>query len=309
MVFARQESPRPLILKGSISMFIYKLKQHPSFYKSLPHTMGDRTPYTYLIGWSAHNIWYYGSRTANGCHPSELFDFALRKNKKYETSSKYVKNFIMLHGIPDIIQIRQIFHDTYKCCKSESKVLRRINVKDSIKFLNKCNGYDNGHLILKVQSDEHKNNIRKTHTGKIVSNITRKRLSEFKQNKVNALNIITNEKYLVSNDEFVNNPNLVGQTYSLSPCKDDSGNIQLISKNDKQFISGKFKGINAKDYILTDPAGNKYDTKTLRIGELFKSLGFQPRTTFPQLKINESHKFIRIYTYKKLNNWIITRVA
>lgn len=42
--------------------------------------------YTYLIGWSNHNKWYYGRRTAKNCHPNEFW-------KTYFTSSKYVKEF------------------------------------------------------------------------------------------------------------------------------------------------------------------------------------------------------------------------
>jgi len=38
-------------------------------------------PYTYLIGWSNLNTWYYGRRTSKNCHPSDLW-------QKYFTSSK-----------------------------------------------------------------------------------------------------------------------------------------------------------------------------------------------------------------------------
>ena len=72
-------------------------------------------PYTYLIGWSKLNTWYYGSRFAlksnclyeTGCHPDDLF-------VTYFTSSKYVKNFIKLNGNPDIIQIRKTFPSNNK---------------------------------------------------------------------------------------------------------------------------------------------------------------------------------------------------
>ena len=33
----------------------------------------DRTPYTYLIGWSNLNKFYYGVRYGKGCHPSDLW--------------------------------------------------------------------------------------------------------------------------------------------------------------------------------------------------------------------------------------------
>jgi len=91
-------------------------------------------PYTYLIGWSAHNKWYYGRRTAAQCHPSELW-------VKYFTSSKRVKDFAKIHGNPDVIQIRKIFPDApKKCCIWESKVLQRIDAQNKEMWINEKNG-------------------------------------------------------------------------------------------------------------------------------------------------------------------------
>lgn len=42
--------------------------------------------YTYLIGWSEYDIWYYGVRYAKGCNPADLW-------VKYFTSSKFVREF------------------------------------------------------------------------------------------------------------------------------------------------------------------------------------------------------------------------
>lgn len=54
--------------------------------------------YTYLIGWSHLNIWYYGRRTARNCRPEELW-------VKYFTSSKYVEEFRKIHGEPNLINV------------------------------------------------------------------------------------------------------------------------------------------------------------------------------------------------------------
>ena len=67
------------------------------------HSAGDRTPYTYLIGWSKLNIWYYGVRFAKGCHPSDLWI-------KYFTSSRIVKRFVLDNGPPDMISIDRVFN-------------------------------------------------------------------------------------------------------------------------------------------------------------------------------------------------------
>jgi hypothetical protein len=90
------------------------------------------TPYTYLIGWSTKNVWYYGVRYAKKCSPDDLW-------KSYFTSSKHVKKFRKENGEPDIIQIRKTFSDANSAKSWEEKVLRKINVIKRKDFLNKTN--------------------------------------------------------------------------------------------------------------------------------------------------------------------------
>lgn len=98
--------------------------------------MSIYTPYTYLIGWSKLNKWYYGLRYAtkkgmygNGCHPDELWF-------SYFTSSKHVKRFRDLHGEPDVIQVRKTFKDKYAAIRFENGVLKKINVRGNSNWLN-----------------------------------------------------------------------------------------------------------------------------------------------------------------------------
>jgi hypothetical protein len=86
-------------------------------------------PYTYLIGWSNHKLYYYGVRYAKTCDPLELW-------VTYFTSSKYVKEFVKNNGDPDIISIRKTFNDANSARAWESKVLKRLCVKDRNDFLN-----------------------------------------------------------------------------------------------------------------------------------------------------------------------------
>lgn len=86
--------------------------------------------YTYLIGWSKLNKWYYGVRYAKFCCPSELW-------VSYFTSSKHVKNFVSKYGKPDVIQIRKVFNDANKARLWESKVLKRLKVITNEKWINK----------------------------------------------------------------------------------------------------------------------------------------------------------------------------
>jgi hypothetical protein len=96
-------------------------------------------PYTYLIGWSKLDKWYYGSETSSIkkiANPSNLFT-------KYFTSSKHVKNFIKNNGMPDIIQIRKTFKTKQAAIIWEQKVLQKIDAKNNPKFLNRTNNISN----------------------------------------------------------------------------------------------------------------------------------------------------------------------
>lgn len=95
--------------------------------------MTKTTPYTYLIGWSQLNTWYYGRRTKKNCQPSDLWE-------SYFTSSKYVKQFRTDHGEPDVIMVRKTFDNPSDCIRWESKVLRRIDAQHNKNYLNRKNG-------------------------------------------------------------------------------------------------------------------------------------------------------------------------
>jgi hypothetical protein len=86
-------------------------------------------PYTYLIGWKEQTKFYYGVRYAIGCDPSEFLI-------TYFTSSVEVEKMITTHGLPDIVQIRKTFNDVGKARFWEHKVLRRMKVVKSEKWLN-----------------------------------------------------------------------------------------------------------------------------------------------------------------------------
>lgn len=87
-------------------------------------------PYTYLIGWSEQNKWYYGVRYAKSCCPTDLW-------VKYFTSSDIVKQFRAEHGEPDIIEIRKTFNDAKTAKLWEEKVLKRLRAVQSDNWLNK----------------------------------------------------------------------------------------------------------------------------------------------------------------------------
>lgn len=98
--------------------------------------MEDRIPYTYLIGWTNQNTWYFGVRYKKGCHPSDLWD-------PYKTSSKHVLKFIEAYGEPDIIEVRQTFDTVEAAVRAESYILRRLKVREKVEWLNVSSGSEN----------------------------------------------------------------------------------------------------------------------------------------------------------------------
>lgn len=75
--------------------------------------------YTYLIGWSLLDRWYYGVRYAKDCRPSDLWT-------EYFTSSDLVKDFREKNGEPQVVEVRRTFQSVKESQEWENKVLRRM---------------------------------------------------------------------------------------------------------------------------------------------------------------------------------------
>lgn len=88
-------------------------------------------PYTYLIGWTKQDKWYYGVRYANKVSPD------LDLWKEYFTSSNYVTEFRNLHGEPDVVAIDKIFDDVDSAVEYETQYLLENKVLGNTKWLNK----------------------------------------------------------------------------------------------------------------------------------------------------------------------------
>ena len=88
-------------------------------------------PYTYLIGWSKQDKWYYGVRYANNVSPD------LDLWKEYFTSSNYVTEFRNLHGEPDVVTIDKIFDDVDSAVEYETQYILENKVLGNTKWLNK----------------------------------------------------------------------------------------------------------------------------------------------------------------------------
>lgn len=115
MWFASSEAPTTLIRKNLISMLNHKT-----------------IPFTYYIRWSKYNKWYYGVKYSIGCSPSDLWN-------TYFTSSKYVKEFRILYGEPDIIKVSRIFLSKESAKLWENKFLKRTSANKNPNSLNMSN--------------------------------------------------------------------------------------------------------------------------------------------------------------------------
>lgn len=90
-------------------------------------------PYTYLIGWSTLNLWYYGVEfkncTKGVANPRNLWS-------TYFTSSKTIHEMRVIYGEPDVIKIRKIFTTREQAVAWEKKVLSRLQVLKDPKWIN-----------------------------------------------------------------------------------------------------------------------------------------------------------------------------
>ena len=89
-------------------------------------------PYTYLVGWSQHDLWYYGVRYAKNCTPDDLW-------VTYFTSSKQVASTRIELGEPDIVEVRKTFRMPESAKFWEERVIRRMGAVKSSAWLNQCN--------------------------------------------------------------------------------------------------------------------------------------------------------------------------
>lgn len=168
--------------------------------------------YTYLIGWSNFDKYYYGVRFAKGCNPSELMN-------TYFTSSKYVKRFIKENGIPDIIQIRRTFDNVNNARKWETKVLVKLDVMNDDRFLNRTNNISIDPESARIggskkKSDSFKYKLSKANKGKKLTEEQKSKISKSRKEGIlngtisnhpftgkKLIDIMDSEKYAI----FINN--------------------------------------------------------------------------------------------------------
>jgi hypothetical protein len=112
MSVARPPSPQTLEQYRSSSVTIYQ-------------------PYTYWLYHKPTKKFYYGSRTAIGCHPKDLW-------KDYFSSSNPVKEFIDVYGINSFrVKEHKTFKSANECLDFEYSILNHFKAGSNPRFLNK----------------------------------------------------------------------------------------------------------------------------------------------------------------------------
>lgn len=218
------------------------------------------TPYTYLIGWSHLNMYYYGRRTAVGCRPSDLWT-------SYFTSSQYVKRMRQLHGEPDIITVRKIFSNAHDCAVWENTVLRRLGAARATNFINRTNGdiyFDaTGTVAVTVIS-----------TGESCSvtvdefQINRHLYKHHAEGRIHAIVIATGEPITLSTDEFHSHRHLYkhrseGRPLPPETCAKMSASHKGIKKSEqhKQNIANALRGRKQSPEHLANATKNRNPAK------------------------------------------------
>lgn len=131
-------------------------------------------PYTYLIGWTKQNIWYYGARYSKTCSPDDLWN-------TYFTSSKRVKELRKEIGEPDVVKVRRIFKTREQTWRCEVKVLTHIkNTKTLNNWLNRSIGGQR----FGPHSEETKRKISEFHKTRIHTAEENEKISKTKRGKL-----------------------------------------------------------------------------------------------------------------------------
>jgi hypothetical protein len=241
---------------------IYTPKQHPSFYAGLGdsaiHHKSNKphTPYTYLIGWSNLNIFYYGAKWDVHAHPSKFFNFNI--HTPYLTSSKVVKEFIVEYGLPDIIIIRNTFKSANQCIKTESKVTSKIyklsNWLNQVPAKTKFNSTGLvpvkgicGNFMISVDDPRYGVTLFSVNQGRIYSDETKRKIS------------IASSK-LIHSDETKRK--ISKSKLGTTTVKTLDGKMMQCSIYDPHYISGEYTSITTGTVCVKDKEGNKFKCYT-----------------------------------------------
>lgn len=241
-----------LIYAPSAARIIASLQPHQ-------HSAGDRTPYCYLIGWSKLNLWYYGRRTAKGCHPNEFWVtyFTSSRGPKRRSGKHSVESCVAENGPPDFIQIRKIFGSVELCKDWENRVLLRLRPTKTTQYINRSNGdtrFDGTNKVVVRDADYNLFQVELDDpdfiSGKLV--IASKGMSYYRDiNNPNGPLI-----YAATDDPRRLSGELISGGLGYGVYRDTDGTVARLSINDPRVVSKEVTSVNARKSIFKDSAGD-----------------------------------------------------
>jgi hypothetical protein len=236
------------------------------------------TPYTYLVGWSDHNLWYYGVRYAKDCNPADLW-------VSYFTSSTKIKEYRQSLGEPNIKQIRKIFNNSKSAKIWEDRVLARLNVRDNPKWINQSNNYS----FATIDKSWNDGLTKETDSRlKSISNkISKKRKEKYWKTGT----------YIRSTDQIIKN------------------RFDQITKNNTNFIFSNYEEFSEFCYnqfqvglCINDISKNlSIDANTVKLAIKFKT-GNIPTISQSWSKIKKNNPNIPFENYQELCNYIYNEI-
>jgi hypothetical protein len=175
-------------------------------------------------------MWYYGRRTATGCHPSEFWS-------KYFTSSEHVKNYVNDNGPPTVMFVRKVFSTIDDCKSWETRVLRRMNAARSSRFLNGSNGDAKFDATGKVSVIDVNGNTLQVDrldprylSGELVSTMKGKAILRDVNGNTHKVNV---------DDPRRKSGELVGTSHGKVIVMDHTGKTFQVSLDDPRYLSGE----------------------------------------------------------------------
>jgi hypothetical protein len=227
-------------------------------------------PYTYLIGWTEHNKWYYGVRWRNvNLQITPHKDFWI----KYFTSSNTVKKLINQYGDPDIKQIRKTFNTIDEARNWEHKVLLRLNVINDEKWINKSNGKSIPAMPGELNPMWGRRGKDSPNYGREVSKETRSKLSvASKKNRGEKASFYGKKHTLETKQKMSNSAK--GRTFSKETREKmtRSAKNRTISNETRQKISESTKGENNPMYGKRGKDSPMHGRKHINNGKICKRL-------------------------------------
>jgi hypothetical protein len=206
-------------------------------------------PYTYLIGWSKLDLWYYGCQYSKTANPSNLWT-------TYFTSSSYVNEARKTYGEPDVVEVRKTFESRDAARGWEHRVLKRMKVRKSKRWLNKSDIIHHYTDTPKVPwnkgkslPEDHKEKIRDSLSGRTIPSEVRQKMKESQRLRDPASRETREKLSLAHSGKTVSNETKEKMRLAKLGVKKETVMCQYCNKNIAPNMYKRWHGKNCKNFI------------------------------------------------------------